>query len=107
MDLKVYYQKLRGTEAGIEEEFPVIVSNETEDGGKKGRYAEVTRANAARMITEGSARLAMADEAKAYRQAQAAAKKAADDAAEASKVQFTVVSTSEMTKLAASKKEKA
>ena len=107
MDLKVYYQKLRTAEASIADEYPVVVSKETSDGGKEGRYSEVTRAIAAKMITEGAARLATPDEAKSHRDAQAAAKKAADEAAEAAKVQFTVVSTSDMAKLAGSKKEKA
>lgn len=107
MDLKVYYQKLRSTEAGIAEEFPVIVSNETQDGGKEGRYAEVTRAIAAKMVAEGAARLATADEAKAYRDAQAEAKKAADQAAESAKIQVTLVSASDVAKLNAAKKEKA
>jgi hypothetical protein len=107
MDLKVYYQKIRGKEAEISEEFPIVVSKETQDGGREGRYAEVTRAVAAKMLTDGTARLATADESKAYREAQASAKKAADDAAEAAKVQFTLVPSSEMAKLTTSKKEKA
>ena len=48
-----------------------------------------------------------ADEAKAYRDAQAEARRIADQAAEAAKVQFTVVSTSEMAKLTGGKKDKA
>ena len=107
MDLKVYYQKLRSTEAGIAEEFPVIVSKETQDGGKEGRYAEVTRAIAAKMVAEGAARLATADEAKTYREAQAEAKKSAEQAAEAAKVHVTLVSASDVAKLTSAKKDKA
>jgi hypothetical protein len=107
MDLKLYYQKVRNTEAEIAEAFPVVVSKETQDGGKDGRCAEVTRAIAAKMIVEGSARLATTDEAKAYRDTQTEAKRIADQEAEAAKVQFTVVSTSEMAKLTGGKKDKA
>ncbi|MGA7235480.1 MAG: hypothetical protein WBY44_07360 [Bryobacteraceae bacterium] len=107
MDLKLYYQKVRNTEAEIAEAFPVLVSKETQDGGKDGRCAEVTRAIAAKMIVEGSARLATTDEAKAYRDTQTEAKRIADQEAEAAKVQFTVVSTSEMAKLTGGKKDKA
>ncbi len=107
MDLKLYYQKVRDTEAEIAEAFPVVVSKETQDGGKDGRCAEVTRAIAAKMIVEGSARLATTDEAKAYRDTQTEAKRIADQEAEAAKVQFTVVSTSEMAKLTGGKKDKA
>jgi hypothetical protein len=105
MNLKLYFEKIRATEAEIAEEFPIVVSKETEDGGKAGRYAEVTRAVAAKMITEKKARLATPEETRIYRDAQAEAKRIADQAAEASKVQFTVVSTTEMAKLT-SKRDK-
>jgi hypothetical protein len=107
MDLKLYYQKIRDTQSKIQDEFPVVVSRETADGGKEGTCSEVTRAIAAKMITEGVARLATPEEAKAYREAQAEAKRMADHAAEAAKVQLTVVPASELAKLAGSKKEKA
>jgi hypothetical protein len=107
VDLRVYYQKLREAAAQIAEEFPVVVSKETPDGGKQGLCTEVTRAIAARMITEGVARLAATEETKAFRDAQAEAKRQADQAADAARVQFTVISTAEMAKLTGSKKEKA
>lgn len=107
MDLKIYYQKLRNTEAAIGDEFPVIVSKETSDGGRDGRYAEVTRAVAAKMSLEGAARLATPEEARAYREAQAEARKAAEQAAEAAKVQLTLVSASEMARLTGARKDKA
>ncbi len=87
--------------------FPVIVSQETDDGGKAGSCAEVTRAVAAKMITEGTARLATAVEAKAYREDRAEAKRMADEAAEVAKVQVTVVPNAELAKLANNKKDKA
>jgi hypothetical protein len=107
MDLKLYYQKIRDTESKIPDVFPVIVSQETDDGGKAGSYAEVTRAIAAKMINEGMARLATAEEAKAYRENRAEAKRMADQAAEVAKVQVTIVPNTELTKLAVVKKDKA
>ncbi len=107
MNLKLYFEKLRETEAEITDPFPILVSKETEDGGKAGRYTEVTRPVAAKMITENRARLATADEAKAYLEAQADARRIAEQAADAAKVQFTVVSTSDMAKLTGGKREKA
>ncbi len=107
MDLKAYYQKIRDMESKITDEFPVVVSQETADGGKGGRYAEVSRPVAAKMVTEGTARLATADESKTYRDAQAQAKQAADQAAEAAKVQLTVLPASEFAKLAGGKRDKA
>jgi hypothetical protein len=106
MNLKQYFQKIRDTEAEIAEPFPILVSKETEDGGKAGRYAEVTRAVAAKMITEGRGRLATADESRAYRTAQADAREAAEQAADAAKVQFTVVSTSDLAKINSIKKDR-
>jgi hypothetical protein len=51
------------------------------------------------MLVDGAARLATAQEAKAFRAAQVEARRAADQAAAAAKVQFTVVSTTELNKL--------
>ncbi len=107
MNLKQYFQSIRDMEADIAEPFPIVVSKETEDGGKAGRYAEATREVAAKMITEGKARLATPDEAKHYRDSQAEAKRLSDQAADAAKVQFTVVSTSDMAKLTGVKKDRA
>jgi hypothetical protein len=107
MDLKLYYQKRRDTESKIPDAFPLIISQQTDDGGKAGSCAEVTRAVAAKMITEGTARLATADEAKTYREARAEAKRSADEEAEVSKVHITVVPSAELARLAGGKKEKA
>jgi hypothetical protein len=57
MDLRIYYQKIRDVEATITEEFPVVVSKETPDGGKKGVRTQVPRKIAAKMIVEGLAEL--------------------------------------------------
>jgi hypothetical protein len=107
MDLKLYYQKIRDTECKIPDVFPLIVSQETDNGGKAGSYAEVTRAVAAKMITEGTARLATAVEAKAYREDRAEAKRIIDQAAEVAKVLVTVVPSAELARLAGAKKDKA
>jgi hypothetical protein len=99
MDLRNYYQKLREKESEITEAFPIVVSNETADGGKPGVLTEVTPGIAAKMVLDGVARLATAPEEKTFRAAQVQAKRAADQAAEAAKVQFTVVSTTELNKM--------
>ncbi len=91
MDLKIYYQKIRDERDKIEEKYPVVVSLETQDGGKAGVPTEVPQALAARMIVDGRARRASEEEAQAFRQATADAKLLADELAEAAKVQFTVV----------------
>ncbi len=42
MDLKIYYQKIRERKREIDEPFPVVMSRETQDGGKAGVSTEVT-----------------------------------------------------------------
>ncbi len=92
MELKVYYQKLRQVEASIAEPHVVISSMETPDGGRAGVLTEVPRALAARLIVEAGARLATAEEAIAFREQVAEAKRLADQSAAASRIQVTVVS---------------
>jgi hypothetical protein len=99
MDLTAYYQKIRATEAAITDPYPVITSLETASGGKPGVLTEVRRDIAAKMIVEGEASLATNAVATKFRAAKAAAKAAADQAAVASKVQFSVLTTAELNKL--------
>ena len=76
MDLQMYYQKIRDMETKIAEEFPLVVSMETADGGKGGTKTEVPRRLAAKLMVEGQARLASKDELKAYREVMAEAQAA-------------------------------
>ena len=99
MDLRVYYQKIREMETKIADEFPLVVSVETADGGKGGTKTEVPRRLAAKLLVEGTVRLASKDEMKAHREALAEAKRVADRAAAAAKVQLTVLSVTELDKL--------
>jgi|SRR5450631_3637008 hypothetical protein len=99
MDLQVYYQKIRDFAATIREAFPVVVSLETADGGKSGVISEVAARLAAKLVVEGTARLAIPEEAEAFRQLQAEAKRLADQEAAVAKVQLTVLSTDELKRL--------
>jgi len=99
MDVKTYYQKIRETEATITTPYAVVVSLPTDDGGKKGVLVEVPRHLAAKMIVEGSAEIATDDRATAFRQAQAAASKAAKDAATAARLEVTMVPSEELKRL--------
>jgi hypothetical protein len=99
MDLRLYYQKIRDVEAKIAEEFPIVVSNDTVDGGKAGTTTEVSRRIAAKLVTENLARIASAEEVKAYRAVLADAKRAAEQIAQAAKLQLTVLSTAELDRL--------
>ena len=106
MDLRLYYQKIRDLEATIAEEFPILVSHETPDGGIAGTHTEVRKHLAAKMIVEGLGRLATPAEAKAFRDLQAEAKRAVEDLAAAAKVQLAVVAASELERLKVASRSK-
>jgi hypothetical protein len=102
VDLQVYFKKIRALEESLKDPSSVVVSLETQDGGKAGVRTEVPRRIAARMIVEGTARLATPDETREFQEQKAEAKRQADQLAAASRMQFTVVSPSELRKLKAS-----
>lgn len=95
----MYYQKLRKMEQEITEEHVVLVSHETADGGRAGQKTEVSRFEAAKMIVEGRARLATKEEAAQFHKAGSDAKRSADQAALASKLQVNVISETDMRSL--------
>ncbi len=67
MDLRAYYQKIRKIEAEIPEQYVVMVSRETPDGGKPGMKTDVPRSLAAKLIVEEQARLASPEETAEFR----------------------------------------
>jgi len=96
MDLRVYYQKIRDAEARITDEFPVVVSKETADGGKGGTRTEVPRRIAAKLLVEGIAELAQPEEVAQFRAAHAEARRVAEQTAAATKLQVTVLSANDL-----------
>jgi len=101
MNLQVFYQKVRETEAAIAEDYPVIVSHETSDGGRAGTFTEVPRRLAAQMVVENQARLATAKETAAYRESLAESRRQAEQTAAAARLQISVLSTHELEQLKA------
>jgi len=99
MDLRLYYQKIRDAEAKIKDEFPLVVSQETADGGKAGTLTEVPRHIAAKLLVEGLAQLASPAQRQAFVNAMTEAKRVADEFAAAAQVHVTVLSSSELEKL--------
>ena len=91
MDVKQYYRRLREIENAITENYPVVVSLETADGGRAGVLSEVPRGIAAKMILEGRAALPSEVEKKQYIEQQAAAKVSAERNELAKKIQLTLV----------------
>jgi hypothetical protein len=104
MNVRVYYQKIREAESGINDEYPIVVSRETGDGGKAGVMTEVPRRVAAKLVVDGTATLASAADANEFRTKQADAKQAFDDAVAAAKVQLTVLPTAELERLKGAQK---
>jgi hypothetical protein len=98
MDTKIYYSKIREIEQSLTEPSVVLVSQETPDGGRAGVRTEAPRRLAAKMIVDGSARLATAEEIREFETHKAQAKRQADQRQAASRMQFTVVSPNELKK---------
>ena len=96
MDLRMYYQKIRELERTFKATFPVVVSQETPDGGTAGVKTEVPIHIAARMIVDGRAVLASEKESQDFLEQKMAAKKAADQLQSASRMQVTVMSDSDL-----------
>lgn len=66
MELRLYYQKVREVIESIPGEFTIVISHDTGDGGRAGMPEEVSRALAGRLVVDGKARLATAEEAAAF-----------------------------------------
>jgi hypothetical protein len=101
MELRSYYQKIRELESAIGEEFPLLISLETGDGGKSGTRTEVPRKLAAKMVVEGQARLATPAENAEFRESQAELRRVSEQATAAGRLQIAVLSTTELDQLKA------
>jgi hypothetical protein len=91
MDVKQYFRKMREIEDSIGDPYPIVVSLETSDGGKAGAVCEVPRSVAAKMILERKATLASTEQRELFFQQQEAAKKAAEKAELARRVQVAII----------------
>jgi len=105
MDLRGYYRKLRDIERGLQDEYVVVRSLATADGGIAGRLTEVAREVAARMAADGVAEVAAPDEVEAYRRELAERKKREDQKRTAAQISFTVLSESDLRSLRKTAKE--
>jgi hypothetical protein len=95
MDVKQYFRRLREIEESFVDRYPVLISLETPDGGKAGLIAEMSRGVAAKMVLEGRAVLANAEQKTAYYEHQEATKKAAEKAELAKRVQVAIIADPE------------
>jgi len=96
MDVRLYYQKIRELERNFKGTFPVVISQETADGGTAGVKTEVPVHLAARMIVDGRAVLAGEKETKEFVDQKMAAKKAADQLQASKRMNVTVMSDSDL-----------
>ena len=96
MDLRQFFKKIREVEAGIVEQFPLVASVETGDGGKSGVLSEVPRYQAARMIVEGKARLASGEEKQVYIEQEAASRKHFDELEAAKRAHFALIGSPDL-----------
>ncbi|MBI3665534.1 MAG: hypothetical protein HY236_04795, partial [Acidobacteria bacterium] len=96
MDLRSYYRKLRETEKKISEEFVVVKSLVTPEGGIAGRLTEVRRELAAKMLVDGLGELAGKEEAEAFRKKAAEEQKEEEQKRASTKIQFTVLTEAEL-----------
>lgn len=101
MDLKQYFRKLREIEDSLTEPYLVIVSLETSDGGKAGSMCEVPRTVAAKMIVERRANLASVEQKEIFFQQQEAARKAAEKAELARRLQVAILADPDLQATAA------
>lgn len=106
MDLQLHYSKMRQEEQKMTDEFPVIVSNESSDGGRANVFVEVTRRIAARFITLGLARLATGEEKKIFDDAKIEARLMAIEALERANVTTTLLAQRSIERLHAGAKPK-
>ena len=91
MDVRQYFRKIRETEASISEEYPIVVSLETGDGGKAGLLSEVSRFLAAKMVVEGRVMLATPEQKQQYFDELASARMAAEQADFARKLHLSII----------------
>jgi hypothetical protein len=104
MDMRIYYRKIRENEERISEDAVVVKSLETPDGGKAGVLTEVSRRNAAILITELRAELASEEEARHFRDTVRTTKLAIDQAEAGRRVQMSLVPSDELENLKSGKR---
>ena len=96
MDVKQYFRKIREVEAGLVDDYPIVVSLDTPDGGKAGLTAEVSRYNAAKLMVEGRAVLATEEQKKDFVDKQIAARKSAEKDELSKRLQVAILSEAEL-----------
>jgi hypothetical protein len=105
MDLKKYYRKLRDIERALLDDYVIIRSLPTPDGGIAGRLTEVAKEVAARMVADGVAEFAGPNEIEAFRRELAEERKREEQRRASAQIQFTVLSEADLRALRKREKE--
>ncbi len=98
MDLRAYYKKVREADETLSGEDIVLVSLDTPEGGKAGVLTEVPRRIAAKLLAELRSRVASAEEAREFHDAQRTARDAHEQSEAARRVQVMVIPSQELKK---------
>jgi len=96
MNLKEYFNEIYIQEVSIEDEFVLVISLATPNGGKAGVVSEVSRATAAKMIVDKTARLATPEETEEIRERQLEAKRQKDTAVIQARLRLAVQAEDEL-----------
>lgn len=88
---KKYWDEVADLAASISDEFVLVFSRATRNGGVAGSITEVDRHTAAKLIVDGSHELATYEQVSEYREAQAARIDAAKREAAARRLQVEVI----------------
>ena len=99
MNLQRYYAEVRSIEADMPADHVLVVSLETEDGGRAGVITEVPKYEAAVMLKHKRARMLDDDEAEAFRAAATERRRVAHEEHLAERVQVTVISQDQLRKM--------
>jgi hypothetical protein len=104
--LQKYFAAVRALEATLPDEFTVVVSEETNDGGAEGVMSEVPRRIACQMVVEKKARLATAEEKEAFYEREAARRREWEEAEMAKRIQVHVLAEGEKREIRGPKSRK-
>jgi ribosomal protein L9 len=102
MDLKAYYAKVRDVLARLPQGDVLVVSEETADGGRGGEITEAPREVAARLIVEGKAREASAEELELWRRERAAEAKQRQEELASRQIRVHMLTDTELKALSSS-----
>ena len=86
-----FYRESREHAESIKEDFPLLISKNTRNGGKAGVFSEVSREEAGRRLASNSHRLATPEETAKHRSETSDARLAAETSDAAQKMRLAII----------------